>query len=69
MTRIPVAIWRIFQKKFQTPLPLKEKTFSESFIAFLKCARNVEYFEKKDEYRNLITSEITESERGDYLNI
>ena len=35
----------------------------------MKCAVNVEDFEKKDEYPSLIISEIIDSERGCYLNI
>ena len=58
-----------FPQNFQTPLSQKEKTFSQFCIAFPKCAWNVEHFQKKDEYRSLITSEIIESERGGYLNV
>ena len=32
---------------FQTPLSQKQKTFSGFFIAFLKCAWNLEHFRKK----------------------
>ena len=39
------------------------------FIAFLKCAWNLEHFEKKDEYPSLIISEIMDCERGGYLNV
>ena len=39
------------------------------FIVILECAWNVEQLEKKDEYRSLTISEITESERGGYLNL
>ena len=47
---------------------LKNKTFYLFFIAFLKCACNLEHFEKKDEYPSLIISEIMDCERGGYLN-
>ena len=57
------------QQQFQTPLSPKQKTFSEFFIKFLKCAWNLEYFQKKDEYPRLITSEIIEAERRGYLNV
>ena len=60
---------RNFQQQFQTPLSQKQKTFSGSFIAFLKCAWNVEHFQKKDEYPNLIISEIIDAERRGYLNV
>ena len=48
--------------KIQTPLSLKEKTFSRFFIAVLKCALNLEHFEYKVEYLRLIISEIIYSE-------
>ena len=38
-------------------------------IAFLKCAWNLEHFEKKDEYPSLIISEIKDCKRGGYLNV
>ena len=56
-------------QQFEPPLSQKQKTFSEFFLAFLKCALNLEYFEKKDEYRSLVTSRIIYSERGGYLNV
>ena len=55
--------------QFQTPLSPKEQTFSEFFIAFLKCAQNLEHFQKKDEYPSLIVSEIIDAERRGYLNV
>ena len=48
---------------------LKKKIFFRFFIAFLKCACNLEHFEKKDEYPSLIISEIMDCERGGYLNV
>ena len=56
-------------QQFQTPLFPKQKTFSEFFIAFLKCAWNLEHFQKKDEYPSLIISEILDAERRGYLNL
>ena len=56
-------------KQFQTPLSQKQKTFSGFFIAFLKCAWNLEHFLKKDEYPSLIFSEIIDAERRGYLNV
>ena len=56
-----------FAQQVQTPLSEKLKTFWGFFIAFLKCAWNLEHFEKKDEYPSLIISEIMDCERGDYL--
>ena len=48
---------------------LKNKFFFAFFIAFPKCAWNLEHFEKKDEYPSLIISEIMDCERGGYLNV
>ena len=56
-------------QKFQTPLSPKQKTFSWFFISFLKCAWNLEHFQKKDEYPSLIISEIIDAETRGYLNV
>ena len=56
-------------QQFQTPLSQKQKTFSRFFIVFLKCAWNLDHFQKKDEYPNLIISEIIDAERRGYLNV
>ena len=45
-----------FTQQFEAPLSLKQKTFSEFFLAFLKHALNLEHFEKKDEYPSLVIS-------------
>ena len=58
-----------FQQQFQTPLSQKQKNFSGFFIAFVKCAWNVEHFQKKDEYPSLIISEIIDSETRGLLNV
>ena len=58
-----------FPQQFQTPLSKKQKSFSRFFIAFLKCALNLEHFRKKDEYSSLIISEIIDAERRGYLNV
>ena len=55
-------------QQVQTPLSLKQKTFSEFFIAFLKSTWNGENFEKKGESSSLSISEIIDSKRGDYLS-
>ena len=55
------------QQKFQTPLSQKQKTFSGFFIAFVKCAWNLEHFLKKHEYPSLIISEIIDAEKRVYL--
>ena len=56
-------------QQFQTPLSRKQKTFDGFFIAFLKCAWNLEHLQKKDQYPSLIISEIIDAERRDYLNV
>ena len=58
-----------FTQQLEAPLPQKQKTFSGFFIAPLKCALNLEHFEKKDEYPSLVISRIINSERGAYLNV
>ena len=51
---------QIFWQKIQTK---KRKTICGFFIAFLKCALNLEHSEKKEEYPSLIITEIIASER------
>ena len=58
-----------FTQQYEAPLSQKQKTFSKFFIPFLKCALNVENFEKKDEYPSLVISKTIDSERGTYLNV
>ena len=50
-------------QQFQTTLSQKQKTFSGFFIAFLKCAWNLEHFQKKGEYSSLIISEIFDTDK------
>ena len=57
-----------FTQQTEAPLSQKQKTFSRFFLAFLKCAINLELFQKKVEYPILVLSRITDSERGGYLN-
>ena len=68
MTSIPAAICRVYHNNFKRHYLKKKKTFSGFFIAFLKCAWNLEHFQKKDEYSSLIISEIIDAERRGYLN-
>ena len=58
-----------FLQQLQTPISEKRTTFSGFFIAFLQCAWNLEYFEKKYECSSLIISGIFVSERGCYWNV
>ena len=57
-----------FAKTVQTPLSLKQKAFSEFFIAFLESTWNGEHFQKKGESSSLSISEIIDSKRGGYLS-
>ena len=57
-----------FTRQVQTPLSLKEKTFSWFFIAFLKFTWNGEDFQKKGESSSLSIFEIIDSKRGGYLS-
>ena len=61
-------IMQTFTQQVQTPLSLKQKTFSRFFIAFLKSTWNGEHFEKKGESSSLSISEIIDSKRGGYLS-
>ena len=58
-----------FTQQLEVLLSQKQKTFSGLFLAFLKCALNLEHFEKKDEYSSLVISKVIDSERGSYLNV
>ena len=56
-----------FPQQVQTPLYRKQNTFSSFFIAFLKCALNLEDFQKKQEYPSVIISEVIDAERRVYF--
>ena len=58
-----------YTQQFEALLSQKQKTFSEFFLAFLKCALNLEHFQKKDECPSLGISKVIDSERGGYLNV
>ena len=58
-----------FTQQLEALLSQKQKTFSGWFLAFLKCALNLEHFAKKDEYSSLVISKVIDSERGGYLNV
>ena len=58
-----------FTQQFEAPLSQKQETSSGVFIAFLKCALNLQHFEKKDEYPSVVISRNINSEIGDYLNV
>ena len=56
-----------FTQQLEALLPQKEKAFSGLFLAFLKCALNLEHFEQKNEYSSLLISKVIDSERGGYI--
>ena len=58
-----------FTQQLEEAFSQKRRTFSGIFIAFLKCALNLEHLERKDEYPSLVISRIFDSERDGYLNV
>ena len=58
-----------FTQQVEAQLSQKQKCFSGFFLAFLKCALNLEHFGKKYEYPSLIISKVIDSERGGYINV
>ena len=69
MTSIPVGICRLTYNNLKRLYLKKECFFFRFFIAFLKCAWNLEHSEKREEYPSLIITEITASERDVYLSV
>ena len=68
MTCIPAAICRVYRKHFKRHY-IKKNNFFWFFITFLKCAWNLEHFQKEDEYPSLMISEIIDAERLGYLHV
>ena len=60
---------QIFWQQLQTALSQKGKNLFGFFIAFPKCAWNLEHSWKKEEYPSLIITEIIASERYVYLSV
>ena len=58
----------IFWQQLQTSLSHKGNAFCQFFIAFLKCAWNLEHSETKKEHPTVIITEIIPSERHVYLS-
>ena len=58
-----------FTQQLEAPFSQKQKPFCRFFIAYLKCALNLEHLEKKYEYSSRVISKIIDSERGGYLNV
>ena len=69
MTSIPAAICRISRNNFKRHYITIKILFLYFFIAFLKCAWNLEHFQKKEEYPSLIISEIIDAEKRGYLKV
>ena len=67
--RYSCRIVQNFLPQLQTLLSEKRKTFSGFLIRYLKCAWNLEHFEKIEECFILIISEIIVLERGCYWNV
>ena len=57
-----------FTQQVQTPLSLKQKSFSRLFIDFLKSTWNGEHFQKKGESSSLSISEVIDARTGGYLS-
>ena len=60
---------QIFWQQLQTTSYQKRKNLCGLFMAFLKCAWNLEHSQKKEEYPSLITTDIIASERDVYLSV
>ena len=58
-----------FTQQLEVPLPQKQERFSGLFLAFLKCALNLEHLEKEYEYSSFVISRFIDSERGGYSNV
>ena len=69
MTSIPAAICRIYRNNFKRHYIKNKSLFLYFFILFLKCAWNLELFEKKDEYPSLIIPETIDAKGRDFLNV
>ena len=60
---------QIFRQQLQRPLSQKGMVVFRFWIAFLKCAWNLEHSEKKEEYPILIFTEIIATERDVYWSV
>ena len=58
-----------FTQQLEAPFSQNQKTFSWFFLAFLKCALNLQHLEKKDEYPRLVTSKLIGWEKSGYINV
>ena len=60
---------QIFWQQLQATLSQKGRNLCGFFIAFLKCAWNLEHSGKKEEYPSLIITKLIASERDVYLSV
>ena len=60
---------QIFWEQLPALLSQKREAFCKFLIALLKCAWNLDYSKKKEEYPSLINGEIIASERDVYLSV
>ena len=60
---------QILWQQLQRLLSQKGMVVFRFWIAFLKCAWNLEHSEKKEEYPTLIITKIIASERDVYLSV
>ena len=56
-------------QQLEALLSQKQKRSSGLFLAFLKCASNLEHSGKRDECSSLVLSKVIDSEKGGYLNV
>ena len=58
-----------FTQQLEAPLSQKQKTFSQLFLAFLKCILNLEHFYQKDGCPSLVVSKLIDCQIGGYINV
>ena len=68
MTSIRAEIWWVSRNNFKRHY-LRNKRLFLIFIAFLKCAWNLEHFQKNDDYPSINISEIIHAEKRGYLHV
>ena len=69
MTSIPATICRISRNSFKRHYLRKERLFLDFLLHFWNVHEISSIFKKKDEYPNLIISEISDGKRRGYLNV
>ena len=57
-----------FTRQVEALFSQKQESFSGFFLTFLKCALNLEHFEKKMSILATL-SKVIDSERGGYINV